>query len=34
MFVSHHFGFDAILDAYATFAAASDTKALKVAITR
>lgn len=34
MFVSHHFGFDAILDAYATFAAAADTKALKVAITR
>ena len=34
MFVSHHFGFDAILEAYATFAAAADTKALKVAIAR
>ncbi len=33
-FVSHHFRFDAILDAYATFARAADTKALKVAITR
>ncbi|HEY9415841.1 MAG TPA: zinc-dependent alcohol dehydrogenase family protein [Pseudonocardia sp.] len=34
MFVSHHFRFDAILDAYETFAAAADSKALKVTITR
>ena len=34
MFVSHHFRFDAMLDAYATFGAAADTKALKVAIAR
>jgi alcohol dehydrogenase len=33
-FVSHHFTFDGILDAYDTFAQAARTKALKVAISR
>ena len=33
-FATHHFGFDQILDAYATFGRAADTKALKVVIQR
>jgi len=33
-FVSHHFAFDDIVDAYDTFGRAAETKALKVAITR
>ena len=33
-FVTHHFTFDSIMDAYDTFARAAETKALKVAITR
>jgi len=33
-FVSHHFTFDAFLDAYDTFSRAAETKALKVSITR
>ncbi len=33
-FVSHHFTFDSIIDAYDTFGRAAETKALKVAITR
>ncbi len=33
-FVSDHFTFEAIIDAYATFGRAAETKALKVAITR
>ncbi|CAN5873733.1 zinc-dependent alcohol dehydrogenase family protein [soil metagenome] len=32
-FVSHHFGFGEIIDAYDTFGRAAETKALKVAIT-
>ena len=34
IFVSHHFTFDSIIDAYSTFGCAAETKALKVAITR
>jgi alcohol dehydrogenase len=33
-FVTHHFTFDSIMDAYDTFGRAAETKALKVAITR
>ena len=33
-FVSHHFTFDTIMDAYDTFGRAAETKALKVIITR
>ncbi len=33
-FVTHHFKFDQFEDAYDTFARASDTKALKVVLTR
>jgi alcohol dehydrogenase len=33
-FATHHFGMNAIEQAYATFAQAADTKALKVVITK
>ena len=33
-FATHHFAFDQILEAYETFGAAADTKALKVVIRR
>jgi alcohol dehydrogenase len=33
-FVSHHFGFDQVLEAYDVFGRASETGALKVVIAR
>ena len=33
-FATHHFSFDQFLEAYDTFGAAADTKALKVVIRR